>query len=67
VPSDRLVLAAEDVLRSGAASEPDSVVAVNRLGQQMLVTTSASPLRDRAGAVRGAILTMDEHPLEQAP
>jgi two-component system CheB/CheR fusion protein len=67
VPSDRLVLAAEVVLRSGAASEPDSVVAVNRLGQQMLVTTSASPLRDRAGAVRGAILTMDEHPLEQAP
>jgi two-component system CheB/CheR fusion protein len=64
IPSARLVAAAQAVLRSGAAGEADGVVAVNRLGQRMLVTTAATPLRDRAGAVRGAILTMEEHPLE---
>ncbi len=64
IPSERLVATANVVLRTEAASEPDGVVAVNRLGQQMLVTTSASPLRDRSGEVRGAILTMEEHPLE---
>jgi two-component system CheB/CheR fusion protein len=66
VPADRLVLSARTVLATGSASEPEGIVAVNRLGQQMLLTTSASPLRDRDGEVRGAILTMDEHPLEDA-
>jgi hypothetical protein len=31
----------------------------------MVVRTSASPLRDRAGQVRGAILTMEEHAKDQ--
>lgn len=52
------------MVATGERTESEAVVAINRLGQRMLVTTSGSPLRDRAGAVRGAILTMDEHPLE---
>jgi two-component system CheB/CheR fusion protein len=67
IPSDRLTVCARTVLATGAASSPDGVVAVNRLGQRMFVTTTGSPLRDRAGAVRGAILTMEEHSLEDAP
>jgi hypothetical protein len=33
----------------------------------MLVRTAASPLLDRAGQVRGAILTMEEHALDPPP
>jgi two-component system CheB/CheR fusion protein len=66
VPADRLVVCARQVLLTGAATDPDSVVAVHRLGQSILVRTTGSPLHDRAGKVRGAILTMDEHPLEDS-
>ena len=65
LPADRLAAKAREVMLQGQALEPDGIVAVNRLGQRMLVTTGASPLHDRAGTVRGAILTMEEHALEE--
>jgi len=64
LPVEQLASSARAVLRSGAPQEPDSAMTVNRLGQSMLVRTAASPLRDRAGQVRGAILTMEEHALD---
>jgi two-component system CheB/CheR fusion protein len=65
VPVDQLAASARAVLRSGTAQEPDTAARVNRLGQSMVVRTAASPLRDRAGQVRGAILTMEEHAMDQ--
>jgi two-component system, chemotaxis family, CheB/CheR fusion protein len=59
-PVERLSTLARAVLVDETTTPPESVVAVNRLGQSILVTTGASPLRDRSGAVRGAILTMEE-------
>jgi two-component system CheB/CheR fusion protein len=64
VPVDQLAASARAVLRSGTAQEPDTAARVNRLGQSMVVRTAASPLRDRAGQVRGAILTMEEHAMD---
>lgn len=37
----------------------------DRFGQQVLVTVSGSPLVDRTRHPRGAILTMDEHALDE--
>jgi two-component system CheB/CheR fusion protein len=67
LPVERLATTARAVLRSGISQDADTTVSVNRLGQSMLVRTAASPLRDRAGQVRGAILTMEEHALESRP
>ena len=65
LPVERLATTARAVFRSGATQDPDTAMSVNRLGQSMLVRTAASPLLDRAGQVRGAILTMEEHALDQ--
>ncbi|MCW2616077.1 MAG: chemotaxis protein CheR [Frankiales bacterium] len=69
VPVEPLLACVRSVLRNGGDPVPEqsasTTVATNRFGQQVLVTLAGSPLLDRAGAVRGAILTMDEHSMEQ--
>ncbi len=64
VPVEALLASVASVLRGG--TEPDggsSTVATNRFGQQVVVSLAGSPLLDRAGQLRGAILTMDERAL----
>jgi len=65
VPVEQPARSARAVLQPGTAQEPDTAARVNRLGQSMVVRTTASPLRDRAGQVRGAILTMEEHAMDR--
>ena len=65
LPVEQLASSARAVIVSGSVQDPDTTLTVNRLGQSMLVRTAASPLRDRAGQVRGAILTMEEHALDR--
>lgn len=69
VPVEPLMACVRSVLRNGEETVTEqsssTTVATNRFGQQVLVTLAGSALLDRAGAVRGAILTMDEHSMEQ--
>jgi two-component system CheB/CheR fusion protein len=62
MPVEALASAARAALRSGEAQVAESATTTTRLGRPTVVRTSASPLRDRAGQVRGAILTMEESP-----
>lgn len=64
MPVEALAAAARAALRTGEQQATETTMTTSRLGRPSVVRSSASPLRDRAGQLRGAILTMEEHPLE---
>jgi two-component system CheB/CheR fusion protein len=63
MPVEALAAAARAALRSGQAQDSETTMTTSRLGRPVVLRTCASPLLDRAGQVRGAVLTMEEHTL----